>query len=180
MGSTRFATAIGLTSSGCLANSRQVVIFFAILMVTSLLLFPGLGRDFFPQVDAGQMRLHVRAPPGTRLEQTQEYFAQVEAAIRQIVGQKQIDVILDNIGLPYSGINIALSDSATIGPMDGEILISLKKKHTPTADLTATLRRELPKRFASMEFFFQPADIVDQVLNFGQPAPIDIRVVRPQ
>ena len=162
-----------------LANSRQVVIFFAILMVTSLLLFPGLGRDFFPQVDAGQMRLHVRTPPGTRLEQTQEYFAQVEAAIRQIVGQKQIDVILDNIGLPYSGINIALSDSATIGPMDGEILISLKKKHTPTADLTATLRRELPKRFASMEFFFQPADIVDQVLNFGQPAPIDIRVSGP-
>ena len=89
--------------------------------------------DFFPQVDAGQMRLHVRAPPGTRLEKTQEDFAQVEAAIRQIVGNDQIDVVLDNIGLPYSGINIALSDSATVGPMDGEILISLKEKHTPTA-----------------------------------------------
>jgi multidrug efflux pump subunit AcrB len=162
-----------------LSNSKPVVICFALLMGVSLLLFPSLGRDFFPQVDAGQMRLHVRAPPGTRLEQTQEYFAQVEAAIRQIVGQKQIDVILDNIGLPYSGINIALSDSATIGPMDGEILISLKKKHTPTAELTATLRRELPRRFAAMEFFFQPADIVDQVLNFGQPAPIDIRVSGP-
>jgi multidrug efflux pump subunit AcrB len=162
-----------------LSNSLPVVIFFAILMGASLLLFPALGRDFFPQVDAGQMRLHVRAPPGTRLEETQAYFAQVESAIRQIVGEKQIDVILDNIGLPYSGINIALSDSATIGPMDGEILISLKKKHTPTAALTATLRRELPKRFAAMEFFFQPADIVDQVLNFGQPAPIDIRVSGP-
>jgi multidrug efflux pump subunit AcrB len=162
-----------------LSNSKPVVICFALLMAVSLLLFPSLGRDFFPQVDAGQMRLHVRAPPGTRLEQTQEYFAQVEAAIRQIVGQKQIDVILDNIGLPYSGINIALSDSATIGPMDGEILISLKKDHTPTAELTATLRRELPRRFAAMEFFFQPADIVDQVLNFGQPAPIDIRVSGP-
>jgi multidrug efflux pump subunit AcrB len=162
-----------------LSNSKPVVICFALLMVVSLLLFPSLGRDFFPQVDAGQMRLHVRAPPGTRLEQTQEYFAQVESAIRQIVGQKQIDVILDNIGLPYSGINIALSDSATIGPMDGEILISLKKDHTPTAELTATLRRELPRRFAAMEFFFQPADIVDQVLNFGQPAPIDIRVSGP-
>jgi multidrug efflux pump subunit AcrB len=163
-----------------LSNSKPVVLFFAVLMAVSLLLFPALGRDFFPQVDAGQMRLHVRTPPGTRLEQTQEYFAQVESAIRKIVGNDQIDVILDNIGLPYSGINIALSDSATIGPMDGEILISLKKEHTPTAALTATLRRELPRRFAGMEFFFQPADIVDQVLNFGQPAPIDIRVSGPK
>ncbi len=148
-------------------------------MLGSLLLFPQLGRDFFPQVDAGQMRLHVRAPPGTRIEQTQEYFAEVEAAIRQIVGNDQIDVILDNIGLPYSGINIALSDSATVGPMDGEILISLGEKHTPTAELIAELRRELPRRFADLQFFFQPADIVDQVLNFGQPAPIDIRVSGP-
>jgi multidrug efflux pump subunit AcrB len=138
-----------------------------------------LGRDFFPQVDAGQMRLHVRAPAGTRIERTQEDFANVEAAIRQIVGDQQIDVILDNIGLPYSGINIALSDAATIGPMDGEILISLKEKHSPTAGLMAKLRQELPKRFAGMQFFFQPADIVDQVLNFGQPAPIDIRVSGP-
>ncbi len=153
--------------------------FFAVLMLGSLLLFPQLGRDFFPQVDAGQMRLHVRAPPGTRIEQTQEYFAEVEAAIRQIVGNNQIDVILDNIGLPYSGINIALSDSATVGPMDGEILISLDEKHTPTAKLIAELRRELPRRFADLQFFFQPADIVDQVLNFGQPAPIDIRVSGP-
>ena len=148
-------------------------------MGVSLLLFPQLGRDFFPQVDAGQMRLHVRAAPGTRLEETQKDFGKVEAAIRQIVGSRQIDTMLDNIGLPYSGINIALSDSATIGPMDGEILISLTKEHQPTADLTAKLRRELPKRFAGMEFFFQPADIVDQVLNFGQPAPIDIRVAGP-
>ena len=148
-------------------------------MAFSLFLFPRLGRDFFPQVDAGQMRLHVRAPPGTRIEQTQEDFAKVEAAIRQIVGNNQIDVILDNIGLPYSGINIALSDSATIGPMDGEILISLKQEHTPTAALMAKLRRELPRRFAGMQFFFQPADIVDQVLNFGQPSPIDIRVSGP-
>ncbi len=87
--------------------------------------------------------------------------------------------MLDNIGLPYSGINIALSDSATVGPMDGEILISLTEKHTPTAKLIAMLRRELPKRFAELQFFFQPADIVDQVLNFGQPAPIDVRVSGP-
>jgi multidrug efflux pump subunit AcrB len=159
-----------------LSEARITVIAFIGLMVVSLLLFPMLGRDFFPQVDAGEMRLHVRAPPGTRIETTQEYFALVEAAIRQLVGQQQISVILDNIGLPYSGINIALSDSATVGPMDGEILISLNKKHSPTADLTALLRRELPQKFPGMQFFFQPADIVDQVLNFGQPAPIDIRV----
>ena len=143
------------------------------------MLFPFLGRDFFPQVDAGQMRLHVRAPPGTRLEKTQQYFSQVEAQIRKLVGNDQIDVMLDNIGLPYSGINIALSDSATVGPMDGEILISLKEKHTATAKLIAMLRRELPARFAELQFFFQPADIVDQVLNFGQPAPIDVRISGP-
>ena len=135
-----------------------------------------LGMDFFPQIDAGQMRLHVRAPAGTRIEQTQNYFAQVEGAIRDIVGEDQIDVILDNIGLPYSGINIALSDTATVGPMDGEILISLNEKHTPTPAHIADLRRELPKRFPQLTFFFQPADIVNQVLNFGQPAPIDIRI----
>ncbi len=162
-----------------LSEPKITIICFVILMGASLLLFPMLGRDFFPQVDAGQMRLHVRAPPGTRIEETQKDFAEVEAAIRQIVGNKQIDVILDNIGLPYSGINIALSDSATIGPMDGEILISLTKEHSPTAALMAQLRRELPKKFAEMTFFFQPADIVDQVLNFGQPAPIDIRISGP-
>jgi multidrug efflux pump subunit AcrB len=154
-------------------------LFFLILMAASFFLFPRIGMDFFPQVDAGQMRLHVRAPPGTRLEQTEAYFAQVEAAIRKIVGQGQVDVILDNIGLPYSGINIALSDTATVGPMDGEILISLKEKHTPTAQHVADLRNELPKEFPELQFFFQPADIVNQVLNFGQPAPIDIRVSGP-
>src|SRR6202046_4201875 len=148
-------------------------------MAVSLLLFPALGRDFFPQVDAGQMRLHVRAPPGTRIEKTQIYFARVESAIRDIAGNDQIDTILDNIGLPYSGMNIALSDSATVGPMDGEILIALKEKHTPTAQLIAMLRKELPAHFAQLQFFFQPADIVDQVLNFGQPAPIDVRVSGP-
>jgi multidrug efflux pump subunit AcrB len=159
-----------------LSQARITVLVFVGIMLISLPLFPLLGRDFFPDVDAGEMRLHVRAPPGTRLESTQQYFAQVEAAIRRLVGNGQISVILDNIGLPYSGINIALSDSATVGPMDGEILVSLQKPHTPTAELTAMLRRELPQRFPALQFFFQPADIVDQVLNFGQPAPIDIRV----
>jgi len=167
------------TLSWTLSQARATVTAFLILIVASALLFPLLGRDFFPQVDAGQMRLHVRAPAGTRLEQTQQNFAAVEAQIRKLVGNYQIDVMLDNIGLPYSGINIALSDSATVGPMDGEILISLNEKHTATAQLIAMLRRELPKRFAELQFFFQPADIVDQVLNFGQPAPIDVRISGP-
>ena len=167
------------TLAWALSQARLTVGGFVALIAVSALLFPLLGRDFFPQVDAGQMRLHVRAPAGTRLERTQQYFAEVETAIRRIVGTDQIDVMLDNIGLPYSGINIALSDSATVGPMDGEILISLNEKHAPTAKFIAMLRRELPARFAELQFFFQPADIVDQVLNFGQPAPIDVRISGP-
>jgi multidrug efflux pump subunit AcrB len=167
------------TLSWALSQARLTVIAFVVLIVVSALLFPLLGRDFFPQVDAGQMRLHVRAPAGTRLEKTQQYFAEVETQIRQLVGNDEIDVMLDNIGLPYSGINVALSDSATVGPMDGEILISLTEQHSPTAQLIAKLRRELPARFAQLQFFFQPADIVDQVLNFGQPAPIDVRISGP-
>jgi multidrug efflux pump subunit AcrB len=178
-GFERFRESYRDTLAYTLSQPALTVGAFAVLMVASVLLFPLLGRDFFPQVDAGQMRLHVRAPAGTRIEKTQEYFAEVEAQIRQIVGNDQIDVMLDNIGLPYSGINIALSDSATVGPMDGEILISLTKRHTATAKLIATLRRALPARFAELQFFFQPADIVDQVLNFGQPAPIDVRISGP-
>lgn len=161
------------------AHSAVTAIFFGVLMACSLALFPLIGQDFFPQVDAGQMRLHVRAPPATRIEESQRQFAQVERAIRKIVGDDQIDTMLDNIGLPYSGINIALSDSATVGPMDGEILVSLKEKHTPTAAHVAALRRELPRQFPQMQFFFQAADIIDQVLNFGQPAPIDVRISGP-
>ncbi len=129
-------------------------LFFLLLGIGNSAAGAQLGMDFFPAIDAGQMRLHVRAPPGTRIEQTQTYFAEVEKAVRKIVGSDQIDVILDNIGLPYSGINIALSDSATVGPMDGEILISLKENHTPTAAHVADLRRELPKLFSGAAVLF--------------------------
>jgi multidrug efflux pump subunit AcrB len=157
-------------------QSGQTLVFFIGLMLVSLAIFPFLGRDFFPQVDAGQMRLHVRAPAGTRLETTQDIFANVERKIREMAGPGQVAVILDNIGLPYSGINMALSDSTTVGPMDGEILIALSEHHRPTAELMAQIRKELPRVFPDLQFFFQPADIVDQVLNFGQPAPIDVRI----
>jgi len=150
--------------------------FFVALIVGSCFLFPHLGTDFFPSVDAGQMRLHFRAPAGTRLEETQQYLARVEHDIREMIGEREIDVLLDNVGLPYSGHNLALSDTATVGSMDAEVLISLRENHRPTADHIARLRRELPARFPDCQFFFQPADIVNQVLNFGQPAPIDIRV----
>jgi multidrug efflux pump subunit AcrB len=152
-------------------------VFFGLLMLVSLALFPILGRDFFPSVDAGQMRLHVRAPAGSRIEVTAQYFARVEKAVREIVGNDQVKDVLDNIGLPYSGMNMAIGDTATVGTMDGEILISLNENHTPTAAHMADLRRELPRRFPDCQFFFQAADIVNQVLNFGQPAPIDVRVV---
>jgi multidrug efflux pump subunit AcrB len=175
----RFRNVYRNTLAWCVAHPFPTVAFFVGLIAVSSLLFPELGMDFFPQVDAGQMRLHVRCPPGTRLEQTQEQFARVEQAIRQIVGPSQVDVILDNIGLPYSGINIALSDTATVGPMDGEILIALNEKRTPTTAHMADLRRELPRKFPELQFFFQPADIVNQVLNFGQPAPIDVRITGP-
>lgn len=175
----RFRAAYGEILQFALARPVKTACGFLLLMLLSLALFPGLGRDFFPQSDGGQMRLHVRAPPGTRIEETKADFAAVETVIAEIVGASQIDTMLDNIGLPYSGLNIALSDSATIGPMDGEILVSLTEKHSPTAGLVAQLRRELPRRFPQLQFFFQPADIVDQVLNFGQPAPIDIRVSGP-
>ena len=178
-GFERFREGYRDTLSWALSEARLTVLVFIALIIVSALLFPFLGRDFFPQVDAGQMRLHVRAPPGTRLEKAQRDFAEVETQIRRLVGNDQIDVMLDNIGLPYSGINIALSDSATVGPMDGEILISLTEKHEPTGALIARLRQELPRRFAELQFFFQPADIVDQVLNFGQPAPIDVRISGP-
>jgi multidrug efflux pump subunit AcrB len=178
-GFERFREAYRNALAWTLSQARSTVAAFAVLIVASALLFPLLGRDFFPQVDAGQMRLHVRAPAGTRLERTQQYFSEVEAEIRRQVGNGQIAIMLDNVGLPYSGINMALSDSATVGPMDGEILISLSGRHEPTAALIARLRRTLPARFAQLQFFFQPADIVDQVLNFGQPAPIDVRISGP-
>jgi multidrug efflux pump subunit AcrB len=174
-GFRRFREAYRDAVAWALSQPKFIGLAFLGIMVVSLPLLPFLGRDLFADVDAGQMRLHVRAPPGTRIETTQHYFAQVEASIRQLIGSDEISVLLDNIGLPYSGINIALSDSATVGPMDGEILISLQRRHAPTAELTARLRRELPRRYPALQFFFQPSDIVGQVLNFGQPAPIDIR-----
>ncbi len=122
------------------------------------------------------MRLHVRCPTGTRIEEAERIFGAVEAEVRRIVPPAELDTILDNIGLPNSGINLAFSDSATNGSGDGEILISLKPKHAPTIDYTRRLRTSLASRFPADTFFFQAADITSQILNFGLPAPIDVQV----
>jgi multidrug efflux pump subunit AcrB len=135
-----------------------------------------LGRDFFPSVDAGQFRLHVRGRAGLRIEETARLVDEVEQEIRHDVAAREINTVLDNIGLPYSGINLTYSNSGTIGTSDAEILVSLKPGHRSTDEYVHRLRRVLPRSFPGVEFFFQPADIVSQILNFGQPAPIDIQL----
>jgi multidrug efflux pump subunit AcrB len=154
------------------------VVCFLIFCVLSLGLFTFLGQDFFPQVDAGLLRLHLRARPGLRVEETARLCDQVESYLREEIPSGQLQTILDNIGLPNSGINQSYSSNGTIGTSDAEILIALNpENHPPTADLTRQLRESLPREFPGVEFFFQPADIVTQILNFGLPAPIDVQVV---
>ncbi len=154
------------------------VICFLAFCILSLGLLPFLGQDFFPQVDAGLLRLHVRARPGLRVEETARLCDEVEAALRDEIPSGQVQTILDNIGLPNSGINQSYSSSGTIGTSDAEILIALDPEHhPPTAGLTRHLREVLPQRFPGVEFFFQPADIVTQILNFGLPAPLDVQIV---
>ncbi|MFZ1136172.1 MAG: efflux RND transporter permease subunit [Candidatus Korobacteraceae bacterium] len=136
-----------------------------------------LGEDFFPTVDAGLMRLHVRARAGLRVEETARLCDEIEKYLRQEIPPDELVTILDNIGLPYSGINLSYSNSGVIGTSDAEILVGLNAEHHhPTADYIRTLRADLPRRFPGVEFFFQPADIVTQILNFGLPAPIDIQI----
>jgi multidrug efflux pump subunit AcrB len=160
----------------CLEHRRLVFGAMGAMVLVSVALVPFLGRDFFPAVDAGQFRLHVRAPAGTRLESTQERFFQVGNAIREVIPPNEIQNVLDNIGLPTSGINLAFGDSSTISSADGEILVALNPNHKPTAQYVRILREKLHRDFPDMEFFFSAPDIVGQILNFGIPAPIDIQI----
>jgi CzcA family heavy metal efflux pump len=154
------------------------VLCFLAFCLLSLGLFMFLGEDFFPQVDAGLLRLHVRARPGLRVEETARLTDEIEATLRTEIPKEQLQTVLDNIGLPNSGINQSYSSNGTIGSSDVEILIALDPEHhPPTAGLMRHLREVLPQRFPGVEFFFQPADIVTQILNFGLPAPIDVQVV---
>jgi multidrug efflux pump subunit AcrB len=150
---------------------------FLVFCLTSLVLVGHLGQDFFPTVDAGQLRLHLRAKTGTRIEETARVTSEAENVIRRVIPASELGGILDNIGLPTSGINLSYSNSETVGNFDAEVLVSLQPKHHPTADYVQKLRQELPKAFPATAFFFEPADIVTQILNFGLPAPIDIQII---
>jgi CzcA family heavy metal efflux pump len=154
---------------------------FAVCFVTFCVLSMGLvfflGQDFFPSVDAGIFRLHVRARAGLRVEETARLCDQIEAVLREKIPGNEIETVLDNIGVPYSGLNLSYSNSGVIGTSDAEILVALKENHHPTQKYVHQLRQELPQRFPGVDFYLQPADIVTQILNFGLPAPIDVQVV---
>ena len=162
----------------CLDHRAPVLVGFGLFVTGSLCLAPLVGRDFFPTVDSGAMRLHAQAPAGTRLEKTEMIFADIENEIRQVVPPREIENIIDNIGIPNGGFNLAFGDSPTLGTSDGDILISLKpEEHGPTPEYIVRLRQRLHEKFPDVVFFFEAANITNQILNFGLPAPIDVQVV---
>ncbi|HWG87076.1 MAG TPA: efflux RND transporter permease subunit [Candidatus Acidoferrales bacterium] len=166
------------TLASCLEHRRVFISSFLVFCVVSVGLVFFLGEDFFPTVDAGTFRLHVRGPAGLRIEETARLCDEVENVLRQEIPKNELVTILDNIGLPYSSINNTYSTAGAIGASDAEILVSLNQdKHRPTEEYVKQLRQELPRLFPSVEFFFQPSDIVSQILNFGLPSPIDIQIV---
>jgi multidrug efflux pump subunit AcrB len=162
-----------------LDHRRGFLISFMAVVLVSFGLVPFLGRSFFPSVDSGEISLHVRAPVGTRIEDTAALFDHIEQTIRQSVPPDQLGTIVDNIGLPVSGINRAYSNTGGIGPQDGDILVALNKNHGPTARYVRELRERLPRAYPGVTFAFLPADIISQILNFGAPAPIDLQVQGP-
>ncbi|TKC87673.1 efflux RND transporter permease subunit [Trinickia terrae] len=160
-----------------IAGRRRFIPVYLALCLASLALIPFTGRDFFPAVDTGEIRLHLRAPTGTRIEQTARITDEVEAKIRTVIPKSEQAAVLDNIGVPVSGINLTYDSSAPIGPEDADILITLKPGHHPSAEYVARLRNVLNASFPGVTFAFLPADIVSQILNFGLPAPIDVQIV---
>ena len=163
-----------------ISGRRRFVPVYVALCLASLILVPFAGRDFFPSVDTGQIRLHLRAPTGTRIEQTARITDQVEAKIRSVIPKSEQAAVLDNIGVPVSGINLTYDSSDPVGPEDADILVTLQPKHKPTAQYVAQLRNVLAASFPGVTFAFLPADIVSQILNFGLPAPIDVQIVGNQ
>ncbi|WP_202214626.1 efflux RND transporter permease subunit [Methylacidimicrobium sp. AP8] len=160
-----------------LHHRAAVFVLFGILVGMTGLVLPVVGRDFFPSVDAGKFRLHVFTPPGTRIERTQRIFGQIERYIRSVIPVEETDSVVDNMGIPFFyPAALAYSDTINEGTFDGEILVSLKEDHRPTAYYVKKLREELPLKFPGCRFFFQAADMVNQILNFGSAAPIDIQV----
>jgi multidrug efflux pump subunit AcrB len=175
----RLREVYGRALSRLLARRRVFVGAFAAVCIASLGLVPLLGQDFFPTVDAGELRFHVRAPPGTRIEETARLFAQVEDHVRHVVPAAELDTVIQDIGIPVSGINLVLGDPSMISSADGEMLVALKPTHQPTEGYVRALRRDFATSFPGTTFFFLPADISGQVLSFGQSAPIDVRITGP-
>ncbi len=173
----RFRQGYKAALAWCLENPAPTLIAFALFLVISLPLIFFIGRDFFPYVDSGQMRLHVNPPEGMRLEDAEQYFAAVEQEIRAVLPPDRVDLMLDNIGLPSGGINLAFGNTATISNTDGDILISLKPGKRETQRYMRLLRADLAKKFPGAVFFFTPANITNQILDFGLPAPIDLQVL---
>jgi len=159
-----------------LTHRRAFVTGFLGFVALSFALVPFLGRNFFPTVDAGQILMHVRAPVGVRVEKTAQIFANVEGAIRQIIPPDDLGTVVDNMGLPVSGINTAYNNTGTVGSQDGDIQIALNEGHRPTAEYVRSMREQLPREFPGVTFSFPPADIISQILNFGSPAPIDLQI----
>src|ERR1700722_17549614 len=160
-----------------LGRPKLFMIGFLACVLVSFVLAPFLGENFFPSVDSGQILMHVRAQPGTRIEETARLFENVEDTIRSVIPAKDLTSMVDNIGLPFSGINMAYQNTGTIGPGDGDALIALSEDHAPTDTYIKKLRTLLPQKFPGTAFSFLPADIVSQILNFGLPAPIDLQVI---
>jgi CzcA family heavy metal efflux pump len=172
----RFRDGYGGLLRRALDSRKPFMIGFLAIVLLSFLLVPFLGRNFFPSVDAGQISIHARTPVGSRIESTAAEFERISAKVRELLPPGEVVSIADNIGLPTSTINTVYNNSGTVGPQDGDILISLKEGHAPTGEHVALLRRELPRAFPSVTFAFLPADITSQILNFGAPAPIDVQV----
>jgi multidrug efflux pump subunit AcrB len=159
-------------------NHRFIIpVSMVLLLALGVMMFPLVGRDFFPAIDGGQIQLHVRAPAGTRIEATERIFQQIENKIREIIPESDRELVVDNIGLPARAYNLAFTDGSTIGVNDGVILVSLKEGHVPTSEYVRKLRTVLPAAFPEVTFYFQAADIVTQILNFGLPAQINVRTV---
>jgi len=164
--------------AACLARRGLFLLgFLGACALSIVVLLPWLGRDFFPTVDGGQFKLHLRAPTGTRIEETASLCDQIDGIIRATVPHEELATVIDNIGVPYSSINLSYSNSAPIGPGDADILVSLTPSHRPTAGYMRALRTKLLARFPSVAFYYLPTDIVSQILNFGLPAPVDVQVV---
>jgi CzcA family heavy metal efflux pump len=159
-----------------LMHRPTFVVGFMGFIALSFLLVPYLGRNFFPSIDAGQILMHVRTQVGTRVEDAANQFADIQKAIRTVIPPDEIDTLADNIGMPISGINMTYNNTGVIGPQDGDIQIKLKEGHRPTDEYIKALREQLPRTFPGMTFAFLPADIVNQILNFGAPAPIDLEI----